>query len=128
MVYAQSSATVRHPGCWLQTPHGLHRAKLHHPFVDSPNEITAEASRGREGEGESPIPRRDEADGVSLTTDAWTRNQMQSYATYLCHFVHKTQRTFVTDVHETAAFQGHHTAVNIASHATAAVMRFDLQD
>ena len=71
---------------------------------------------------------RDEADGVSLTTDAWTRNQMQSYATYLCHFVHKTQRTFVTDVHETAAFQGHHTAVNIASHATAAVMRFDLQD
>ena len=71
---------------------------------------------------------RDEADGLSLTTDAWTSNQMQSYAPYSCHFVHKTQRKFVTCVLETAAFPGHHTAINIVSHATASVMKFDLQD
>ena len=109
-------------------PHGLQQSKLRHPFADSPNKITAEASRGREGEGESPIPRRDEADGVSVTTDAWKSNQKQSYATYSCHFVHKTQGKFVTCVLETAAFPGHHTAVNIASHATAAVKKFDVQD
>ena len=64
------------------------------------------------------------APAVAVSTDAWTSRATQSYASNTANFISDAW-TLESYVVQTLLFPGHHTAVNIADHATAASATFN---